>query len=56
MAMSVTCKLSEVTHPISLVNCYHPSSRAWWGGIDEFVKYLNKRNRFDRNYLFKFRK
>ncbi len=35
-------QLSEVTHPISLVNCYHPSSRAWWGGIDEFVKYLTK--------------
>lgn len=33
-------QLPGLQHPISLVNCYHPSSRAWWGGVDEFVKYL----------------
>ncbi len=35
-------ELPEVPHPISLVNCHHPSSRAWWGGIDEFIEYLTK--------------
>lgn len=34
--------IPEVTHRISVINPYHPSSPAWYTGLSEFQQYLTK--------------